>query len=642
MIQTENRAQLTHAEMLAFLKKTAPFSELDTDELNRLIKKAKVAFYPAGHIILERGKSIINHLALIFSGKVRLFTVNELGDVAIFSYRRTGQSIGALGILRESHANLDVAAETDTICILLTRDDFASLIQSHAKFSQYYLKVLTEGYVSVAFSQLQRRKTAASESGSMLLFSAQVGDIVRRQPGRINQNASIRESAIVMDREKRDNLLICNAEDQPVGIVTDRDLRRVVANGLDYDSTVQSIMSSPLQSIPSHMLCFDALLEMIRRKQHHLTMHKNGRITGVLSSHDLMLMQGASPLELVKKIGEADRFEQIYDLALGSPQVMHTLILEGANPINITRLITLVNDHILHRILSLLEAELGPAPLPYCWLLMGSEGRKEQTFKTDQDNGIVYADAEDDDQAEACRAYFTKLSHEATRHLVNCGFPRCPGDIMASNPAWCQPLSVWKRYFHNWVTTPVPQDILNATIFFDFRPSYGDHQVGGDLRAYLLEIVQGQDLFIRFLAKACVSTPSAFGIFKRFALEKHGPHKNMLDLKTRGITPFVDFARLMTLKHQVDETNTLKRLESLASGDIIRDDLSRKIRQAYEILMQVRLAHQDQQWENGTDPDNFISPNQLNEIERNSLKDALGTAEDIRTYLTEEFQLRSG
>ena len=633
--------KLSQEDILDFLIRTPPFDELTYKECVRLSAKAMQAFYPAGTVVLTRGKSEITHLALIHSGRVKLYMTDQDGAESVFGFREAGQAIGALGILRDSLSNLDVVAVEDTLCLLISREDFRELTQNYARFSQFYLKVLSESYVVAALSQLRRGRHAEADHGSMFLFSAQVGDIVRRKPLDIPRKQSVKQAADLMTSGRVGSLLVSDDSGEPVGIITDRDLRKVLSSGMDPSTPAGAVMSAPLRTIPSHTVCFDALLEMMNRRVHHLVVEKNGKITGMLSGHDLMVLQGSSPLNLVREINLVSSMEELYDLALKSPRVMHSLILEGARPGNITRLITLVNDHILDKLLGFLEDEIGPPPVPYCWLLMGSEGRKEQTFKTDQDNGLIYVDPADESEAAECDRYFKALGNEATRHLVNCGFPRCKGDIMASNPKWCQPISVWKKYFDHWITTPEPKDVLHATIFFDFRPGYGHAELGVELRRHLMAHLSGQELFLRFLAKDCMTTPSALGLFKRFVLEKDGPYKNRLDLKTKGLVPFVDFARIMSLRHGIKETNTQERLQAVAEGGFISRELFLKLTQAYEIQMVLRLLHQDRQWEDGLELDNYVDPDELSELERSNLKEALSVVGDIRSYLREEFQLNS-
>ena len=631
---------LSPEQILDFLSNTAPFDELGSKELKHLAAQAELAAYDAGSVILTRGLSKITHLALIYKGKVKLSIAGADGVESILARRETGQAIGALGILRESLSNLDVTAVENTLCVLLSRDEFRRLIQTNAHFSQYYLKVLSEGYVGVALTELERTHRGYTDnSASMLLFGAQVGDVVRRRPVTIAGAESIQTAAELMISAEVGSLLITDAGDTPVGIITDRDLRRVVARGMDYSAPVHSIMASPLRTIPSHMVCFDAMLEMIRLGLHHMVISKGDRIEGVISGHDLMLLQGSSPLRLVQEIGRVQSIEQLYDLALSSPRVMHSLILEGAKPSNITRLITLVNDRILDRLLTMLEQQLGSPPAAYCWLFMGSEGRKEQTFSTDQDNGLLYADPVDEEHGQACKRYFKALGNEASRHLISCGFPACHGGIMASNEKWCQPLSVWKGYFERWIAAPEPQEVLNSTIFFDFRPGYGALLLGEKLRDHLMTCLKGQSIFLHHLAKDCLATPKALGLFKRFVLEGKGEHEGKLDLKTKGLVPFVDFARVMALRHSVAEANTLERLQAVAEAGHISTDLYQKSSQAYEIQMELRLVHQDRQWEQGLEPDNFIHPDELSELERNNLKDALAVTSELRSFLRDEFHL---
>jgi CBS domain-containing protein len=635
--------ELSQEEILKFLRNTAPFDELGQKEIKHLASQAELTRYAAGSLILQRGRSKITHLALIISGKARLSLTSNDGEESVLSFREAGQAIGALGILRESLSNLDVMAVEDTVCLLLSRDDFSRLIQTNAHFSQYYLKVLSEGYVSVALTQLERtHRPLSDDSASMLLFGAQVGDVIRRRPEVIAGSESIQAAAARMIESKVGSLLVSDKGEVPVGIITDRDLRRVVARGMDHSAPVKSIMASPLRTIPSHMVCFDAMLEMIRFGMHHLVITKGMDIEGVISGHDLMLLQGSSPLRLVQEITRAQDIEELYDLALRSPRVMHALILEGAKPSNITRLITLVNDRILDRLLTMLEQQLGPPPAPYCWLFMGSEGRKEQTYSTDQDNGLLYADPMDEDHAHACKRYFKALGNEATRHLINCGYPACKGGIMASNTQWCQPLSVWKGYFERWIKAPEPQEVLHATIFFDFRPGYGAMLLGEELRDHLMNSVSGNSLFLHHLARDCLNTPKALGLFKRFVLEREGEQEGKLDLKTKGLVPFVDFARVMALKHGVGEANTLERLQAVAEQGHISTDLYQKASQAYEIQMELRLVHQDRQWEQGVEPDNFLNPDDLSELERNNLKDALAVVSEMRSFLRDEFHLDGG
>ncbi|BCO10154.1 hypothetical protein GF1_25300 [Desulfolithobacter dissulfuricans] len=427
-------------------------------------------------------------------------------------------------------------------------------------------------------------------------------------------------------------------EDEIVGIVTDRDLRnKVIAAGLDFRVPVEKIMSSPVVTVLSQSICFDALMKMMSTGVHHLAVERKGRIIGVVTSHDILLLQGNSPYALFKEVRKQQEIQGLYPLSQKIPDVIRNLIKEGAKAGNITRMISILNDQILERLLTLLEDELGPPPVEYCWLLMGSEGRREQTFRTDQDNAIVYADPNNDKQRQEAQDYFTRFAAKAIDHLVNCGYPLCPGDIMATNPRWCQPLSVWKEYFSHWVAAPEPEELLNVTIFFDFRAGYGAAALAEDLRQYLGEITRRQEIYLLHLARECLAARAPLSFFKNFIVEKNGEHKNKLDIKRSGLTPFVNFARVMALKYGVRETNTLARLHVLADEGHISRDLWAEASEAYEIQMHLRLIHQLHQIEDGVLPDNHIDPAQLSDLEKRMLKNAFQVIDQLHSVLKNIF-----
>ena len=623
-----------------FLTATQPFSVLDPITIEGVAARCGVETSASGRTILVRGKSEVDHLRLVYKGQVKLFLKDEKGEVGLEVLRGPGESIGHLAILRGSLSNLEVVTTRDTVFLTLDRRDFLQLVRAHLGFSNYYLTALSEGYISKALDRLEKPARVAVSEGSLYLFSTQVGDVARRRPVTIAGHETVQAAARRMSEKRVGYLLVANSAGDILGIVTDRDLRQVVADGVGYTQAVEKVMTSPVRTLPAHTVCFDALLEMMKQRVHHLAVEAGGRIVGVISGHDLMVVQGSSPLFLVREIQAQKEIEGLYDIALQSPRVVRSLINEGAKARHVTRMITLINDYILGRLLTLLEESLGPPPVPYCWLLMGSEGRKEQTFRTDQDNGLIYRDPETEAERKAVDEYFEVFTVEAVADLVACGVPRCKGGIMASNPKWRQPYSVWRKYFDHWIQRPEPQEVLHATIFFDFRPGFGDLDLGWNLRDHLMTQLAGQDVFLHLLARDCLNTPPALNFLRQFNVEKGGPHKNKLDIKTRGLTPLVDFGRLMALRHGIAETNTLERLSLLAEHGFISEELHQQAGQSYEFQMQLRLLHQQRMDEDALEPDNYIDPDALSDMDRRTLKDSFGVISDIKAFIKDEFHLQ--
>ena len=622
--------------VVEFLRNIMPFNELDEERLRQLARHVRVDFYPRGTRLLTAGETELTHLFLIQQGGVRSYIVDDEGEVTLKDYRGEGSYIGALPIIRGTPANLNVETVEDTFCFLLPREDFLDLIENQPGFAQYYLKNFSEKIVNTAYTELRRHRMGRRSDEDLLLFSLQVGDLVKQPPRAVPADATVQEAARAMAEYRIGSILVYRPENakEIVGIVTDRDLRnKVIAAGLEYSEPVARIMSSPVIRVLSRAVCFDALLKMMSSSIHHLAVEQKDQVVGVVTSHDIMLLQGNSPYLLFKEIGKQRSIEGLYPLSRRIPDIIRNLVIEGAKSSNIARMISILNDNILTRLLTLLEEEMGPPPVDYCWLLLGSEGRREQTFKTDQDNAIIYSDPADEAERLAAEDYFVRFARQAIDHLVKCGYPLCPGEIMAVNPRWCQPLSAWKRYFSSWVEAPEPEELLHATIFFDFRAGYGKTSLADELRAHLNRITGRQEIYLLHMARECMATRAPLSFFKNFIVEKDGEHRNKLDIKRQGLTPFVNFARILALRYSVNETNTLARLHVLADEGHISRDLWSAANAAYEMQMQLRIIHQLNQIDRGEEPDNYIDPGQLSDLEKRMLRDAFEVIDRLHGVL---------
>jgi CBS domain-containing protein len=492
----------------------------------------------------------------------------------------------------------------------------------------------------MVYSELRQHKMMPRTEGALYLFSAQVGEIGKGKLFKMSVSNTVQEAAVFMSDNMIGSLLLTDEKDEVVGIVTDKDIRRkVVAKGIDYQTKVSKIMVSPVRTISSQAVCFDALLEMIKNRIHHLAIEKNGEIFRMITTHDIMVAQGSSPLYLFREILAQRDISGLYALSKKVPMVVRSLIEEGAKANNITRMIAVLNDHILDKLLSLMLEEFGEPPLPFCWLLMGSEGRREQTFKTDQDNAIIYSDSDDPVLNQKAEEYFKDFSESAIEHLVQCGYPLCPGEIMASNPKWRQPLSVWTEYFRKWCVSPVPESVLHSTIFFDFKCGFGEQSLADNLRHQLTGLAKKEGIFQLYLAKNCLVSRPPLTFFKNFIVEKDGEHKNTFDLKTNGMVFFVDFARLMSLKYGIAETNTLARLRLLQEDQHVPGSLCTEIEEAYQFLMHLRLVHQLHMMEADKEPDNHINPKDLSDLEKQTLKEAFSVISRMQEFIRQEFHL---
>jgi CBS domain-containing protein len=401
-------------------------------------------------------------------------------------------------------------------------------------------------------------------------------------------------------------------------------------------------MSAPLLTIAPEQPAVEALLEMTRRNLHHLAVVDGERLVGVVSSHDLMLLQGAHPVALAREIEVQPTVAGLVALAAQTPALIRRLADEGVRALELGRIVAELNDRLVRRVVALAEAAVeaeggGRPPVPYTWLAAGSEGRREQTLRTDQDNGLVYADPPAEGTGAAA-AYFRRLAEVAGAALVEIGFPRCEGGFMASNPQWCRPLASWRDVFRGWLENPQPERVLQASIYCDLRPVAGDEAPGRALWQWVCAEAPSRQLFLRHMARSAAEWQPPLGLFGRLAVERSGPFEGTLDLKGRGLFPMTQAMRVYALSLGIPETNTIERLVRAGGRGAFSPAEVEELREAYETVFRVRLRHQLRQLETGTPPDNRLVPRELGKADQVLLREAFKSIGWLQRMLADRFQ----
>jgi len=622
-------------DALLFLKRTPPFSLVDDAGLGAIARSLSTRDYPRGQAILSQNGPAAEHLVLIRSGAVKVFVRTNEGEEVLVDVRSPGEFFGMRSFLFGEISLDTIIAAEDTSCLLIDKATVLGLLKTHAQFSEFCLRSLLRRLMRMAYQEM-RDRTLLYGGGDKLLFTNVLGDLATTPVVTASEDISIREAAETMERHNIGSLVLLDGQGLPSGVVTDKDLRtKVVSRGRDITGRVGDIMSVTLIKAEARDHCFEALLKMMRYNIHHLLVVGKGELQGIVTSHDLMQLQGTSPLSVAREIQGQDTIDGLVPAASKIDRVISILIREGAKASNITRIITEINDRLLKKALELTESRMGPPPVRYCWIVFGSEGRKEQTFKTDQDNALIYED-HDGSTGDVAR-YFSEFAVRMKQALARCGFPPCSADYMASNPKWCQPLSAWKRYFSSWINIPTPEAILQSLIFFDFRPVHGDVLLGERLRAYLGNEIKDKVLFLAHMAGAAVNNGPAFDFFGNFVCRKHGAHKGKFDLKINAISPIIDAARLSALELKVYHTSTIERLAELKGRSCSAGAHTEELEQAFEFLMSLRLRHQYRQIQEGAEPDNFIDPHGLGAMERTMLKESFKLIAAVQSTVMKKY-----
>jgi CBS domain-containing protein len=624
-------------EALSFLRKVPPFQFLDEHLLRKVAGCLSLTVYPKDTVVLKQHGPPSDCVRIIRRGAVRVMMESpESGEEVILDYKGEGDNFGFLSLIGGDRQRTTCIADDDTTCYVLSKECVYDLLEASPAFSEYYMAYLSR-YVDRTYQEMRQRSLSYA-GGDQHLFVTPIGDIAVK-PITIGEEATIQEAARIMAEHKISSVIVVDPGGAALGILTDRDFReKVVAQGRPVTDPVRHIAQRSLIQVDASESCFETLIKMVQHNIHHMPVVKDGTLCGVVTNHDLLLLQGTSPLSLVHDILNQTTVAGLAPLAQKTNNVVGLLIKADAKAGQITRVITEINDRMIARVLEIAEERFGPPPLPYCWVLFGSEGRKEQTFKTDQDNALIYTDPLTPALAAEAQTYFKRFTEFLAESLMALGFPRCPAGYMAVTPDWCQPLKVWKGYFSRWVNEPVPENLLRFLVFYDLRSIYGKGSLAQDLREFVVKALAGKKLFLGYMANKVLEFTPPIGFFKTFVVEKSGEHKDKFDLKVKGITPLLNAVRLFAMEKGLKETGTLERLEALRKSHSIVRDHFEEIDHAFEFVMMLRIHHQFEQIQQGLPPDNFINPNDLSNLERKMLKESFNLMSRIQGLIVEQWK----
>jgi CBS domain-containing protein len=435
-----------------------------------------------------------------------------------------------------------------------------------------------------------------------------IGSLVSTSPVCVNPEATVAEAARAMRDAEASAALI---EDDPPGIVTHRDLaERVLATRLDLDTPVRAAMSRPLVPFPESMPLFEALRRLLELRVHHLPVTRGERVVAILRDTDLLRHQLRSPLPLLERVEDLRQLADVpRDYSREVASIAETLFGGGLGVAQIARVLSALSDALVRRLLRLAEDELGPPPCPYSWIVLGSEGRREQVVLSDQDNALVYLG-----DGRHAGAYFGSLAELVVDGLIRAGFPRCPGGYMATR--WCMPLAEWKALFGQWVQVPDPQALLDAQIFLDFRAVHG----GLSLEPLDRILVSGgrRAIFLHNLARAALRFRPPLGPLGRMRTAD-----GRIDLKAGGIAAIVMLARVYALAEGIPARPTLERLEDAAHAGTLSRAGAEILSESFRFLTRLRLQQQLRSLNQGREPSNRVRLEALSPLERRRLVEAL-------------------
>ena len=623
---------------LAFLKNHAPFNKMKADALQCFAEKAQITFYPAGSLIVGPDSGNVRYFYLIESGKVQ---ARQAGEVTVTEYSILSLGAGEcfpIGAVTAGRPSTNsYTAVDDVFCYQLPAEDFMALLVSSPEFNlfctQYIASLLNQSRQQLQLQFAQR----ASEQQTLNSPLAGIGS---RTPITVSPETTVRAALETMSKAGIGSLVIAGEDRKPVGVFTRSDLLdRVVLADLPLTAPISQAMSTTPLKLEEHATAYDAMLAMASNGiRHVLVTDAEGKLTGVVSERDLFALQRVGLRQVRQTIDSAQNIETLQQANTDIRQLAFNMLAQGVGAEQLTQFISALNDALTRRVLQLNLENHNFDGIEWCWLAFGSEGRDEQTFVTDQDNGIVFA-CDDTAAVDSLRQRFLTFALDVNKDLDRCGFTLCKGNIMASNPQWCLTLDEWKEQFSTWIRVPQPEALLNATIFFDFRPLFGKVELAEAMRRHLLVQTQSSPMFLKAMAHNALDVEPPLGKIRDFLTDLEPGHPGKIDLKKYGSRIFVDVARIYALSTGVHNSNTVQRLRLASQRLSIRTDEINAVLEGLNFIQFLRLRHQCLDVEPGAQGDNLINPDDLNELDRRILKESFRQARKIQTRLKLDYQV---
>lgn len=607
-----------------------PFDGLSDDLLDAIAGQIEVSYFKTGSNILVLNEALDN-LCYIRSGAVEVYRsqgelYNRLGEGDIF---------GHFSLLRNHKVRFPAQAIEDTLIYFIPNAIFQRLCEEDDDFADF---------VELERPRLETAAEQQKKSNDMMV--TRIRKLLTRYPVMVEDSTSVQQAAQQMSEAQASALLVLKeGSDNPrysfkdsegqtwqmYGILTDSDFRtRVVAGGLSPQTTVGEVVSSRLITIQSDASVNEAMLTMLRSNVHHLPVIYRQRPVGVVHLSDIIRYETHSGLYLVSNIFNQSSAQGLARLAPDVRAAFVRMVQEGANSQMVGSALSTIGRSFTRRLLEMAEAELGPPPVAYCFMVNGSMARNEQSIVTDQDNAMILSDEFIPEQHDA---YFYALAKIVSDGLDACGYPYCKGDVMATNTQWRQPLHVWKGYFKDWMANPTPERLLHSSIFFDLDSCYGEDHYVETLQDLIAEMAPKSPLFLAAMARNALNRTPPLGFFRTFVMEKDGKHNNSINLKRRGTAPMVDLVRIHALACGSKAQNSFQRLNDIGKTQLLATGMSDKLSYAFEFLCMSRLRHQMIDLQEDRQPDNNIEPENVEDSERHTLKDAFQVLSNAQKFL---------
>lgn len=593
----------------AFLRSIHPFDLLTPRELTNAVNSIDIAYYKKDTLLISPEKPA-EFLYIIVKGEVGEYHKEELVKVYHNSNTFDADSL----IYNKTEDSFVVLEEL--ICFEMKKEHFKKLLDSNSEFKEYFINDLANKIQSA-----KQKEYSTQLSGFMI---ARVSDSYLHEPCIVDANTSIMDALKKME-EKKSNCILVD-ENGDLGIVTDSILRRhILFENYDKFAPIGPIALRPIISIDYNDFLFNALLSFTKNSIKRIVVKKDDKVIGILEQLDLLSYFANHTYLVAVQIKKATTIEELKTASTDFINIIKKLHAKGTKVEYIAKLISELNEKIYEKLYyMLLPKELADKA---CLIVMGSEGRKEQMLKTDQDNALIISDDMDVN-------LYTKYMEKFTEILIDFGFPRCEGNIMVSNPYWRKHQKDYKNEVDKWIEAPTGDDYMNLAIFFDSIAVAGTHNLLYEVKDRIRSSVKDRSVFMANFAKATLLFETPIGMFTNLIAKN-----NLIDMKKGGIFPIVQGIRSLALENDVFETNTNSRIRELKKLKILDESFAGAIEEAFDTLLSLRLHDRLRYINTENKQNNMIDIKNLNQLELELLKDSFKIVNKFKSFISHHFKL---
>ncbi len=626
------------------LKDSEPFNGLPEKVFQEIRTAAIQRKYPPNAYIFREKDPPTGYLYVIKEGLVEITVLTPGGVDMVVDYRKEGNFLGGTPIFTGEPYTGGARTVKATECYLIPQDILRRCEKDHPELAEYFTRVVLSRVRHLYAEIVSDHNRKALTRMEAFPFRRRLSEIMSSPVETCRPADTARQVARRLLEKGVSSVLVADKTGQPLGIVTEKSLvaKVVVPDGTDPDAvTAGEVMTPHPHSLAPDTYMYEAMAYMTAHRIKHLPVIDRGEVVGIVSLSDLMRHRSQKTLLLLGNIREEKSLEGLGAIHREIAVVARTLLSETRSTPEVMEILSYLHHAIIRQVYDICLEQMNsegmePPDIRYCFLIMGSGGRREMLLGPDQDNGFIFEDVPEARMSEV-EAFFGPFAERLVQALHRVGYPLCHGKVMANNPCWRGRLVDWKSRIKDWVNDPEPQKVRYSSIFFDFAPLVGDPSLAQALRTIVFKQINEFQGFLYHMMSLDLQYKVPVGLLGRFLLEKSGEHKGELSLKQGGSVYIVDCIRMFALERGVQALSTLDRLRSLVDHNVFSPETAEHIRAAFEAMSYMRLCNELALLDQGREPSHYLDPYALLKNEQDLLREAFNAITKLQDATKRHF-----